>query len=96
MNEFPTMRWPLELLKYTGDQKFHDIPKKPYFIKKAAVLIKTYYENFFIRKQNAITVFDKFHQKLLKRYGGCESYVVPSGIDVNHFNFQKHEPPKKG
>ena len=96
MNEFPTMRWPLELLKYTGDQKFHDIPKKPYFIKKAVILIKTHYENFFIKKQNAITVFDKFHQKLLKRYGGCESYVVPSGIDVNHFNFQKHEPPKKG
>lgn len=96
MNEFPTMRWPLELLKYTEDPKFHDIPKKPHFVKKTVILIKTYYENFFIRTQNAITVFDKFHQKLLERYSGCKSYVVPSGIEIGHLNFLKHEPPKKG
>ncbi len=95
MNELPTMRWPLNLLKYTEDPKFHDIPKKPYFIKKMVILIKTYWENFFIRKQDAITVFDKFHQKLLQRYSGCKSYVVPSGIEINHFNFLKHELPLK-
>lgn len=95
MNELLSMRWPPELLKFVEDPKFHDIPWRPYFLKKAVILFKIAYEKSFIKAQNAITVFDTFHQNLLKRYTGCDSFIVPSGIEVEKFPFFLHNPPQK-
>ena len=96
MNELPTMRWPLELLSIMENRAYHDIPWRPLFLKKFLIRSKTRYERGFIRAQNAIVVFDKFHQNMLKRYAGVESVVIPSGVDVEAFHYSLREPPRHG
>lgn len=95
MNELPTMRWPLELLSIVENVAYHDIPRRPILLKKAMVLLKTFYERKFIRVQNAIVVFDEFHRSMLRRYVGCESTVIPSGIDIKEFPYIQKIPPKQ-
>ncbi len=95
MNELPSMRWPLEMLSFVEDPRFHDIPRRPLWFKKIMILLRTYYDNFFVRRQDLVTVFDSFHQKMLQRYAGMESVVVPSGTDTDRFLFIEHQPPKK-
>ena len=40
MNEFPTMRWPLELLGWDEDPSFHNIPRKSILARKLSIKIK--------------------------------------------------------
>ena len=95
MNEFPTTRWPMEMLSFVEDPAYHVIPKKPLWLKKITFWLRTLYDDFFIRRQDKITVFDTFHQRLLKRYSGMESVIVPSGTDTEAFPFYKREPINK-
>ncbi len=96
MNELPSMRWPLEMLSFVEDPRFHDIPRRPLWFKKIMILLRTYYDNFFVRKQDLVTVFDSFHRQMLSRYAGIDSVVVPSGTDTDRFVFVEHQPPTKG
>ncbi len=95
MNEFPNMRWPVEIIDYVEDSAYHDIPYRPYFIKKAFMVIKTLFENFFIRAQDRILVLSTYHKNLLSRYSKVNATVVPSGVDGDRFPlFEKHAPER--
>lgn len=96
MNELPTMRWPLELLGWAENPNFHDIPRRPLFLKKLIILLKTRYEKFFIIRQDIITVFDTFHKNMLAHYIGRDAVLVSSGVDSDRFPFFPKESPKKG
>ncbi len=96
MNELPTMRWPLDLLSIVENTEFHDIPRRPLFLKKVIVLVKTLYERKFIRAQDKIVVFDEFHRMMLRKYAGCDSVVIPSGVDSNEFQYIQKSPPVQG
>ncbi len=95
MNEIPATRWPLSLISFAEDSNFHDIPRKPLWLKKMSIMIRIYYDNFFVKKQDIITVFDTFHKNMLKRYSGMESVVVPSGADSESFTFFERRPIDK-
>lgn len=96
MNELPTMRWPLGLLSIAENRAFHAIPWRPLWLKKGMILIKTLYERRFIRAQDAIIVFDKFHQMMLRRYAKSESSIIPSGVDDLLPPILSKRPPVRG
>lgn len=90
MNELPSMRWPLEMLSVVENPAYHDIPNRPLWYKKAVILLKNTYDSFFVLRQDVVTVFDTFHKKMLKRYAKVDSVIVPSGLDVNRFQYKEH------
>lgn len=96
MNEMTAMRWPPELLPIVEDLNFHDIPRRPLWIKKIKIILRTWYDNFFVRAQDVVVVFDTYHKNLLKKYSGMDAVVVPSGTDVVHIPQYEKSTPKKG
>lgn len=96
MNELAAMRWPPELLSIVEDPAFHDVPARSLFLKRLSVYIKNAYDTFFVWGQDVVTVFDTFHQKLLKRFSARDAIIVPSGLDTDRFIYTPKEPPRKG
>src|SRR3989344_5810362 len=45
LNELPSLRWPLEMLEVVENTEFHDIPKKPLWLKKAIILFRIFYDS---------------------------------------------------
>ncbi len=94
VNELPFMRWPPEW-EMEIDPNFHDVPQKSMRLSWLFYMAKSRYDNFFVRKQDAVIVFDSAHQETVRRYLGRESFIAHSGVDLGRFRYIPRRAPQR-